>query len=201
MSRVSPQYTNITRTSQARQVVTRLHKEICIHIKLDLNSPQLADITMPPRLRHNPIPSISLTTNLIVPPYLCLISQSRRFSVTPPVPSQRSEFYDWINGPGVIFKQADDDGPKYISAYDKFTWERKEPERAGPTPSMPFPLNRTFKSMPVLSDQMRELIYIRVEREGRSIRQVSAEFGVSLERVAAVVRLKAVEWRWRSNVS
>lgn len=65
----------------------------------------------------------------------------------------------------------------------------------------PYPLNRVFKSQPVLSDKMREEIYQRVQIQGHSVRQVSAELAVSLERVAAVVRLKAVEKEWIDNVS
>lgn len=52
-----------------------------------------------------------------------------------------------------------------------------------------------------MSDAMREEIYMRVKIQGRSVRQVSAELAVSLERVAAVVRLKAVEKQWIDSVS
>lgn len=48
---------------------------------------------------------------------------------------------------------------------------------------------------------MREEIFQRVQIQGQSVRQVSAELAVSLERVAAVVRLKAVEKEWIDNVS
>lgn len=47
---------------------------------------------------------------------------------------------------------------------------------------------------------MREEIYSRVKTQGKSVRQVSAELAVSLERVAAVVRLKAVEKEWVDSV-
>lgn len=62
-------------------------------------------------------------------------------------------------------------------------------------------MNPAFKSTPVLSNEMREQIYKRVEIEGASVRKASAEFAVSLERVAAVVRLKAVERKWQNEVS
>lgn len=160
---------------------------------------------MPPRLRHNQIPSISSLSLLSPPsPPLCLLAQSRHFSATPHanhLPSQRSVFFSWINGPGAVFKQADDEGPKYISAYDKYTWERRDLEPDSPILVTPYPLNRVFKSQPVLSDKMREEIYQRVQIQGHSVRQVSAELAVSLERVAAVVRLKAVEKEWIDNVS
>lgn len=48
---------------------------------------------------------------------------------------------------------------------------------------------------------MRDEIYSRVQTQGKSVRQVSAELAVSLERVAAVVRLKAVEKEWVDSVS
>lgn len=167
--------------------------------------PLLLTFTMPPRLRHNQITSIYSLALLPPPsPPLCLLAQSRRFSATSHanhLPSQRSVFFTWVNGPGAVFKQAGEEGPKYISAYDKYTWERKELETDSPALVTPYPHNRSFRSQPVLSDQMREEIYSRVQIQGKSVRQVSAELAVSLDRVAAVVRLKAVEKEWVDNVS
>lgn len=160
---------------------------------------------MPPRLRHNQITSIYSLTFLPPPsPPLCLLAQSRRFSATSyanHLPSQRSVFFTWVNGPGAVFKQAGEEGPKYISAYDKYTWERKELDMDSPALVTPYPHNRSFRSQRVLSDQMRQEIYLRVQIQGKSVRQVSAELAVSLDRVAAVVRLKAVEKEWVDSVS
>lgn len=161
---------------------------------------------MPPRLRHNQIPSSSSLTLLLAPPSpsLCLLAQSRRFSATPHanhLPSQRSVFFSWVNGPGAVFKQADDEGPKYVSSYDKYTWERRNLEPESNILVTPYPLNKSFRSQPVLSDKMRDEIFQRVQIQGQSVRQVSAELAVSLDRVAAVVRLKAVEKEWIDNVS
>lgn len=163
---------------------------------------------MPPRLRHSQIPSSSSSLTLLFTPpspSLCLLAQSsRRFSATPRanhLPSQRSVFFSWINGPGAVFKQADEEGPKYVSSYDKYTWERRNLEPESHILVTPYPLNRSFRSQPVLSDKMREEIFQRVQIQGQSVRQVSAELAVSLERVAAVVRLKAVEKEWVDNVS
>ncbi|KAH8816812.1 eukaryotic mitochondrial regulator protein-domain-containing protein [Xylogone sp. PMI_703] len=61
----------------------------------------------------------------------------------------------------------------------------------------PFPLNRAFISQAVLSDEMRETIWERVMREGKSVREVSAELGVEMSRVGAVVRLKEIEKEWK----
>jgi hypothetical protein len=60
----------------------------------------------------------------------------------------------------------------------------------------PFPQNKYFRSQPVLSEGLREAIYQRVTKEGASVSLASVEFGVSNERVGAVVRLKQVEKEW-----
>jgi hypothetical protein len=65
----------------------------------------------------------------------------------------------------------------------------------------PFPLNRTFISQPVLSDELREEIWLRVMKDEKTVREVSAEFGVEMRRVGAVVRLKEVEKEWERLVS
>ncbi|MCJ1379215.1 hypothetical protein MMC17_002315 [Xylographa soralifera] len=61
---------------------------------------------------------------------------------------------------------------------------------------MPFPLNRQFRSQAVLSEELKEEIYKRVTQQGKSVRLVSAELGVEMRRVGAVVRLKSVEKEW-----
>ena len=65
---------------------------------------------------------------------------------------------------------------------------------------MPFPLNRHFRSQPVLSEELKEEIYKRVMVEGQDVRTVSASLSVEMRRVGAVVRLKAVEKQWESEV-
>ena len=65
----------------------------------------------------------------------------------------------------------------------------------------PFPLNKQFRSQPVLSEELREAIYNEVVARGISVPTVSVQFGVSNERVAAVVRLKRVEKEWIGQVS
>jgi hypothetical protein len=64
----------------------------------------------------------------------------------------------------------------------------------------PFPLNLEFKSTPVLDDNARELIWKKVMQEGETLKAVSAELGVDITRVAAVVRLKEVEKDWVAKV-
>ncbi|KAI9780514.1 MAG: hypothetical protein M1839_006631 [Geoglossum umbratile] len=63
---------------------------------------------------------------------------------------------------------------------------------------MPFPMNTNFISQPVLSEELREHIYQRVLQVG-SVKIVSAELGVDMNRVGAVVRLKTIEKDWISK--
>lgn len=60
----------------------------------------------------------------------------------------------------------------------------------------PFPLNKFFRSQPVLSEELREAIYQFVVKEGKTVPLASITFGVSNERVGAVVRLKQLEKQW-----
>jgi len=64
----------------------------------------------------------------------------------------------------------------------------------------PFPLNPYFRSQPVLSEELREAIYQRVKRDGATVPLASVEYGVSNERVGAVVRLKQMEKEWIAQV-
>jgi hypothetical protein len=64
----------------------------------------------------------------------------------------------------------------------------------------PFPMNKHFRSQPVLSEDLREAIYQRVKRDGATVSLASVEFGVSNERVGAVVRLKQLEKEWIAQV-
>ncbi|RAL68520.1 hypothetical protein DID88_007248 [Monilinia fructigena] len=61
---------------------------------------------------------------------------------------------------------------------------------------LPFPGNRKFISQSVLSEELRELIWARIMQDARSVREVSAELGVEMSRVGAVVRLKEIEKEW-----
>ena len=100
-----------------------------------------------------------------------------------------------MKGPAKNFKKPLFNEMNYISSYDRKTWERATRPR-----NYPFPLNPAFHSHPVLSEALRTEIHRRVMVDKRSVRSVSAELGVSLERVAAVVRLKEVEKQWVAQV-
>ena len=64
-----------------------------------------------------------------------------------------------------------------------------------------FPANPSFLSQPVLSEGFRESIWERIMKEGQSVREVSAQMGVEMSRVGAVVRLKEIEKEWQRIVS
>jgi len=66
----------------------------------------------------------------------------------------------------------------------------------GNRPLRPFPENNAFISQPVLSEELREIIYLKVVRDGLTVRTVSTLMGVSMERVGAVVRMKQMERDW-----
>ncbi|KAF7899880.1 hypothetical protein EAF00_004216 [Botryotinia globosa] len=61
---------------------------------------------------------------------------------------------------------------------------------------IPFPGNRKFTSQSVLSEELRELIWTKIMQDAKSVREVSAELGVEMSRVGAVVRLKEIEKEW-----
>ena len=61
-------------------------------------------------------------------------------------------------------------------------------------------MNPQFQSDRVLDEKARELIWEKVMRQGETLKAVSAELGVDLTRVAAIVRLKEVEKDWISKV-
>lgn len=65
---------------------------------------------------------------------------------------------------------------------------------------MPFPMNRQFRSQAVLSEELKDAIWKRVVEDGKSVRDTSAFLNVEMRRVAAVVRLKAVEKEWEKQV-
>lgn len=65
---------------------------------------------------------------------------------------------------------------------------------------VPFPMNRQFRSQPVLSEELRDEIYRRVKDLGHTVRAVSEALLVDMRRVGAVCRLKTIEERWLLEV-
>ena len=66
---------------------------------------------------------------------------------------------------------------------------------------MPFPQNRSFRSERVVNEAMREDIWKKVMKDGQSVKTVSAQLGVEMSRVGAIVRLKEIEKEWVRRVS
>lgn len=64
----------------------------------------------------------------------------------------------------------------------------------------PFPLNPTFVSSPILSEDLRNEIYRRVVKQGKSVRAVSVELQVDMRRIGATVRLVELEKRMEKEV-
>ncbi|CUA76266.1 hypothetical protein RSOLAG22IIIB_06172 [Rhizoctonia solani] len=73
---------------------------------------------------------------------------------------------------------------------------------------MPYPDNPTFKPPPPLSDIIKSSIYNRYiealqplgskpEYHSRTIRSLSEQFGISIARVEAIVRLKKYEQQYQ----
>lgn len=125
----------------------------------------------------------------------------------------RRAMFNWLEGPGSNFLKPRKGSTNYLSAYDA-SGKLIRAEESGNTektatnvPSEtvedlhPFPLNRVFRSEPVLSTELRDEIYNRIAEKGQTVREVSVDLSVTMERVAAVYRMKEVEKRWAANVS
>ena len=142
----------------------------------------------------------------------------------------RRRMFAWLQGPGENFRHPLPGSTNYLSAYDKrgnlIRGAVEQPKRtpfrgvdesedaraleaAAEAPKLkketmedlrPFPLNQYFTSQSILSEELREQIWKRVQVDGKSIRQVSVEMSVDMRRVAAVVRLVELERRMKAEV-
>ncbi|KAF3480085.1 uncharacterized protein GIQ15_05432 [Arthroderma uncinatum] len=167
--------------------------------------------------------STALSSSSISSPCRSL-PQSRAFSSTPRVqagPSLRQELIWWLKGPGSVFRNPLPGSTNYVSAYDdkgvlrrerhrRFEGEDAEEKNEGENEDedisaermedlRPFPLNQTFHSQSVLSEELRNEIYEQVVTKGNSVRHVSVSFGIDMRRIGAVVRLVELEKRMRSE--
>ncbi|KAM4061167.1 eukaryotic mitochondrial regulator protein [Hirsutella rhossiliensis] len=139
---------------------------------------------MPPRIRA---PSVSLATDVVLQqprPWTTL--SGRAFSATPCLDKMsraRQKMYQWIQSRKGRELAEPGRGPRYL----------------GPHRDQPFPLNPLFRSLPVLDDSTKELIWDKVMKRGESLKAVSAEMNVDVRRVAAVVRLKEVQRQWEKD--
>ncbi|KAI1433688.1 eukaryotic mitochondrial regulator protein-domain-containing protein [Xylaria sp. CBS 124048] len=96
----------------------------------------------------------------------------------------RRRFRAWERDQGRLYRRPPPGKPVYLQSFGRGDGTR------------PFPLNRYFQSTRVLDEPSRELIWDKIVRGGDTIKAVSAEFGVDIRRVAAIVRLKEVEKEW-----
>ncbi|KAK7515402.1 eukaryotic mitochondrial regulator protein-domain-containing protein [Phyllosticta citriasiana] len=124
----------------------------------------------------------------------------------------RRRMWDWLQGPmGKSLRDPMTGSTNYLSAYDQFSGTLRRTRSPRPPPGekievkewaadlKPFPLNPSFPSSPVLSEELREKIYQCIEVEKQPIQDVCATYGVTLQRAAAVVRLKAMEKKWEQD--
>lgn len=119
-------------------------------------------------------------------------SSSRQFSATTSrsvarnVSRDKQKYLEWMKTRGKELKHHKRGNTNYVAGdFAK---------------GQPFPSNKTFTSYPVLSEDAREMIYKRVVEKEEPVMVVSADLGVDHRRVAAVVRMKAVEKEWERTV-
>lgn len=97
--------------------------------------------------------------------------------------------FAWLNTAGATYKNHVAGETNYL-----------ENPRSRGGPPKPFPNNENYTSEAVLSEELRNEIYTRVVKKKRSVRAVSAELGVEMKRIAAVVRLVELENRQKAQV-
>ncbi|KAK7536810.1 mitochondrial 37S ribosomal protein mS45 [Phyllosticta citribraziliensis] len=120
--------------------------------------------------------------------------------------------WDWLRGPlGTALRDPIAGGTNYLNAYDLRSGVLRRTGKPRPPPGetiepsataldlRPFPQNPSFPSSRVLSEELREKIYQSIEVEKQSIQDVCSTYGVTLQRAAAVVRLKALEKKWEQQ--
>ena len=190
---------------------------------------------MPPRI---PLPTSATALPRPSAHNLCKSCLTRSFSSTsvpfaeekaPRKPTaHRRRFYEWLEGPGEVFRHPLPNSTNYLNAYDRAGNLLRASQRSEAPSSttdtadsraldaaavgselpketekdlQPFPMNSSFISESILSEDLRNEIWRQIQQDGKSVRQVSADMGVDMRRVAAVVRLVEVERRMRAEVS
>lgn len=138
--------------------------------------------------------------------------------------AQRKSMWAWMATHGKNFHDPLPESTNYLGAYsssgellrgrsggtesahdhsskDTFTKEAKPLSKEQGSDLVPFPQNRAFRSERVVNEAMREHIWAKVMKNGQSVKAVSAQLGVEMSRVGAIVRLKEVEKEWARQVS
>lgn len=122
-------------------------------------------------------------------------STTRQFSTTQPLGKLtrlRKSFFQWLRTSGRAHRDA-------TKPYNYVRGVVNTAEVEGDN-DRPFPLNPAFRSQPVLDEAARETIWRNVMEDGLPLKVVSARYSVDMRRVAAVLRMKAIEKQWESEV-
>ena len=132
---------------------------------------------------------------------------------------QRKSMWIWMTTQGKNFRDPLPGSTNYLGAYNmngelkRAKYDRDDSSEGTSTKGnkplpreqdsdlMPFPQNRAFRSERVVNEAMREDIWEKVMMDGQSVKAVSAQLGVEMSRVGAIVRLKEIEKEWVRRVS
>ncbi|KAJ5134129.1 hypothetical protein N7526_005494 [Penicillium atrosanguineum] len=115
---------------------------------------------------------------------------SRQFSATAaPQTKLRRQMFEWLSTSGAVLKHHTPGQTNYLRNF-------LNDEGGG---DRPFPSNPTFTSENILSEELRNEIYVLVVEKKKSVRAVSVQLGVDMKRIAAVVRLVELEKRQRAQ--
>ncbi|BGP23171.1 ribosomal protein S35, mitochondrial protein [Rhodotorula toruloides] len=96
---------------------------------------------------------------------------------------------------------------KWVRTAEAQRYRRPTPGKPNWIGDTPFPMNPSFNPLPPLADTIRERIYnayaynIRIKdaTDKQVVRAVSGKFGVSMDRVRAIIRLKELEEQWKQE--
>lgn len=116
--------------------------------------------------------------------------------------------FNWLAGEGASLKHHIPGSTNYItdlkdrlsSGSDNKPRSESDEGDNSSSAKRPFPLNPTFVSSPILSEDLRNEIYKRVVKQKKSVRAVSVELQVDMRRIGAAVRLVELEKRMEKEV-
>ncbi|PLB53747.1 hypothetical protein P170DRAFT_371996 [Aspergillus steynii IBT 23096] len=152
---------------------------------------QLVSNSLLPYLSSTSSTSSSSCTSVSKLPTSC--PQSRRpFSSTMASQTRlRVNMFKWLDTDGAGYKSHVPGETNFLKGRRVIDEDRKN--------IRPFPLNPSFISERILSEELRNTVYDQVVNKKRSVRTVSVEFGIDMRRVGAVVRLVELEKRSRQQ--
>lgn len=93
-------------------------------------------------------------------------------------------YSDWVRAEGRNYKEAPPgQGPFWIGA-------------------TPFPLNPSFDPPPPIAQKQKKAIWdLHRNDTDNTVRALSSKFGITMERIHAILRLQALEVEWTKKVS